>query len=492
MSQSIIVVDREEQKKELQSHNIPACTTYEYLTGDDLKKKKSLRVYNLSSSMEYQGIGYYVSLLAAARNHRVFPDVTTIQDLKSMVMQRIFSQELDELVQKKFDQLKGSEFELSVYFGSNMASTYDDLCRKLFNYVKAPLFRAYFVKKKKWHLKSIKLLSYGALSEPHQDYVKDKIYDYFSKKENLHQKNKSYLYDLAILYNPEEKEPPSDEKALQKFIKEGRKLGLRVDLLTKKDIGKILEYDALFIRETTNVDHHTYRIARMAKAEGLFVIDDPESILKCSNKVFLEEILDKAEVPRPASVIAYKGNYKKISETLSYPCVIKQPDSAFSQGVFKAKTKEEFIKTMEELFKTSELLVIQEYLPTEYDWRVGVLNNEVLFVCKYYMAKGHWQIYKKEGDVLDPGNFDTIPVEEAPKAVLKVALKVAKLVGKGLYGIDLKQFGDKIYVIEINDNPNVDSGIEDQILGNKLYEKVMQHFINALNKQRKIGINNES
>src|SRR5690606_2819495 len=125
------------------------------------------------------------------------------------------------------------------------------------------------------------------------------------------------------------------------------------------DLNKVLEYDALFIRETTNVNHHTYRIARMAKAEGLVVIDDPESILKCTNKVFLEEVLDKAGLKRPKSYISYRGNYKQIAETLTYPCVIKQPDSAFSQGVFKAKTFEEFITLSEELFKTSELLVIQ-------------------------------------------------------------------------------------------------------------------------------------
>ena len=59
------------------------------------------------------------------------------------------------------------------------------------------------------------------------------------------------------------------------------------------------EFDALFIRETTLVNHHTYRFARRAASEGLVVIDDPESILKCTNKVFLAELLSRHKMPMP-------------------------------------------------------------------------------------------------------------------------------------------------------------------------------------------------
>ena len=36
------------------------------------------------------------------------------------------------------------------------------------------------------------------------------------------------------------------------------------------------------------LDHHTYGFSRRAAAEGLLVIDDPDSILKCNNKVYPE------------------------------------------------------------------------------------------------------------------------------------------------------------------------------------------------------------
>ena len=95
-----------------------------------------------------------------------------------------------------------------------------------------------------------------------------------------------YRYDLAILHNPQEALPPSSRTAMNKFIRAGGELGLDVDLITPDDFGRLAEYDALFIRETTAVNHHTYRFAKRAENEGLTVIDSPDAILRCSNKVY--------------------------------------------------------------------------------------------------------------------------------------------------------------------------------------------------------------
>src|SRR5690606_41193599 len=96
-------------------------------------------------------------------------------------------------------------------------------------------------------------------------------------------------FDLAILVNPEEAEPPSNAKALKRFIRAAEDVGLNAELIERDDYARLAEFDALFIRETTAVNHHTYRFARRAASEGLVVIDDPASIVKCTNKVYLAE-----------------------------------------------------------------------------------------------------------------------------------------------------------------------------------------------------------
>jgi glutathione synthase/RimK-type ligase-like ATP-grasp enzyme len=50
--------------------------------------------------------------------------------------------------------------------------------------------------------------------------------------------------------------------------------------------------------------------------------------------------------------------------------------------------------------------------------------------------------------------------------------------------VDLKDMGGKAYVIEVNDNPNVDAGIEDLVLGDELYERIMRSIFNRIEAER--------
>ena len=71
-------------------------------------------------------------------------------------------------------------------------------------------------------------------------------------------------------------------------------------------------------------------------------------------------------------------------------------------------------------------------------------------------------------------------MEDAPKALIDLAVKATSLIGNGLYGVDIKQRGKKFYIIEINDNPNLDEGVEDAVLKHQLYQTIMQEFMNRL------------
>ncbi len=70
-----------------------------------------------------------------------------------------------------------------------------------------------------------------------------------------------------------------------------------------------------------------------------------------------------------------------------------------------------------------------------------------------------------------------------PEAIIKTALKATRLIGDGLYGVDIKSQGDKHYVIEVNDNPNIDFGIEDTILGETLYQQIMAVFLQRIRRK---------
>jgi glutathione synthase/RimK-type ligase-like ATP-grasp enzyme len=286
--------------------------------------------------------------------------------------------------------------------------------------------------------------------------------------------------------SPGETEPPSDRKALIRFQKAAEKVGLRPELIAKDDFSRLGEFDALFLRETTSVNHHTYRFARKAVAEGMVVVDDPESILKCTNKVFLAELLERNRVSVPRTMIVHRGNKDAVVREMGLPLILKQPDSSFSRGVVKVESEEAFREAVAALLERSGLVIAQEFLATPFDWRVGVFDRQPLYACKYYMARHHWQILKRDVNGLkrDEGKVETLPVEHLPEPVLRAALKAANLIGDGLYGVDLKQVGGKVLAIEVNDNPNIDAGVEDRVLKDEVYLRIMRVFLRRI-EQRK-------
>jgi glutathione synthase/RimK-type ligase-like ATP-grasp enzyme len=161
--------------------------------------------------------------------------------------------------------------------------------------------------------------------------------------------------------------------------------------------------------------------------------------------------------------------------------VLKRPDSSFSLGVVRAKDASELKQHMETFLASSELVVAQEYVPSGFDWRVGVLDRRALYVCKYHMARGHWQIQRNDsGSRRVYGKVETIAVDDAPSAVVDLGVKAASLFGEGLYGVDVKQVGERCLVIEVNDNPNIEAGCEDAILKDELYNRVMRSFLQRL------------
>jgi glutathione synthase/RimK-type ligase-like ATP-grasp enzyme len=463
---------------------VEILTARAYLTDPQYITLRYTKVFNLCKSYRYQSSGYYVSLLAEARGHKPIPKLTTIQDMKSQTMVRFVSDDLDQLIQKSLAPIQSDKFVLSIYFGHNMAKRYDRLSSQLFKMFHAPLLRAQFVFQKKWVLQSINPIAGSEIPDNHRPFAIEMANEFFAKRRLTTPKKHNARFDLAILHNPLEHESPSDEKAIKRFIKAASSLHLEVELIGKDDYGRLAEFDALFIRETTSVNHHTYRFARKAAAHGLVVIDDPESILKCTNKVFLAELLERHRIPIPKTMIVHKDNLETVGKELGYPCILKKPDSSFSQGVEKAENPVELLEKTRRLLNDSELIIAQQYLPTEYDWRIGILDKTPLYACKYYMAKNHWQIIKRQGTRKEEGLFETIPLGATPPKVLQTALKAANLIGDGLYGVDLKQVGNHYYVIEVNDNPSIDAGIEDLVLRDQLYLSIMHSFLKRIEERK--------
>lgn len=463
----------------------------DYLTDPMWFRTRNLQVINLCRSSKYLSAGYYCSLLAEARGHRVIPTVRTMLDLSRGFSVDLARRALDKTLNKKrahgrteADQCAG---DVEIFFGQTQVTELKKLAQRIFETFPAPLIiiRLEPAGDRGNGIASIRPMGLHRVTRDQRDFFSNALTRYLGRRWRRERRPRLARYDMAILHNPHDPLPPSDERALRKFIKAGEKLGMEVDLVTRKDLSRLGEYDALFIRDTTRVAHYTFRFAKKAESQGIVVIDDPTSILRCTNKVYLAELLRANGIPAPKTVVVGRHDMDAVEAKLAYPMVLKMPEGAFSSGVFKVEDSAALRSVGERLFRESELILAQAYTYTPYDWRIGVLDRQPLYACQYLMSKAHWQIVKHhDSGGFTEGGFKTWSVDEVPAEVVDTALKAAGLIGDGLYGVDLKQTEAGVFVIEVNDNPSIDAGVEDKVLKGALYDRIMAEFIRRIESQR--------
>ena len=269
---------------------------------------------------------------------------------------------------------------------------------------------------------------------------------------------------------------------IMRFAHLAQRMGHRTDFLFRPDMFKIPDYKGIYIRAFTDPLNSAYVAARTAQMHGVRVIDDPDSILICCDKVNMYRHLMKAEVPIPQTLFLDEGDLnpagaERVFAELGNPLVLKAPNGSFSMYVEKVANTEEFLKVGKKYFRRADRIVAQRFVRSEFDWRVGMLGGEPLYVCQYSIPKKHWKIatYHPDGKAVY-GPVKAISLAKADPRLLECATKAAAAIGNGLYGVDLKQVGEKFVVIEVNDNPTINAGDEDT-KASDLYERLIRYLV---------------
>jgi glutathione synthase/RimK-type ligase-like ATP-grasp enzyme len=482
----VILVD---QPRDLPNAETPhkVITTSDYLARPRLFDLGRPKLVNLSRSYAYQSKGYYASLLAEARGHRIVPTVETMLELREA---KLYEHALPELENELNRCARRAELEIEeelkllVCFGIARDARFEGFGRLLFDWFRCPALEVSIEPGKWLSIDRIRPRTVTRLANGEGEFFREALHRHTQREWRAPKARTVAKYDLAVLLDPNEKLPPSSVASIKHFARTAERHSVDVEPISRRQLAELAEYDGLFIRETTSIDNHTYRFARRAMQEGMPVIDDPISMIRCTNKVFLMELLGANAVPMPQTVmLAGMDDLPLAMDELGLPLVVKIPDGSFSRGVHKVSTPDEFRRIAAELFEETDLVLAQKFLPTEFDWRVGVLSGEPLFVCQYRMARGHWQIVKHgPNGASREGGFKTFDIDEAPPAVIDIALRAARPIGDGLYGVDLKQTDHGIVVMEVNDNPNLDHGVEDLVGKDEVWAKLLKWFIDRLER----------
>jgi glutathione synthase/RimK-type ligase-like ATP-grasp enzyme len=240
-------------------------------------------------------------------------------------------------------------------------------------------------------------------------------------------------------------------------------MGHDVDFIFPVDITKIPKMDALFIRARTDPMNVTYVAAQMAAFHGIPVIDDPASIRICSDKVNMYSHLMRKDISIPKTVFLSKNDLSeervaRLFEELGTPIIVKEPSTSFSLRVEKVNDISGFFQVARRFIRLSDWIVAQQYIESKYDWRVGVLGGKLLYACKYTIPSVTFKIQASVNGHIVYCGVESVPEKAIPPQVVRLGIDAGNAIGNGLYGVDIKNNNGDAYVIEVNDNPSLESG----------------------------------
>jgi glutathione synthase/RimK-type ligase-like ATP-grasp enzyme len=257
-------------------------------------------------------------------------------------------------------------------------------------------------------------------------------------------------------------------------------MGHSAEFLFPVDIRKIPVMDALFIRARTDPLNVTYVASRMAESNGIPVIDDPDSIRICSDKINMYSRLLQKGVPVPRTLFLSRTDLtlpriREIFEAIGSPLILKEPSTSFSLRVEKVQDPGGFLQVAKRFFRMSDWIVVQQFVESRYDWRVGVLNGELLYACKYTIPDTTFKIQDSVNGHVVYCAVESIPADQAPAQVIATGIAAARAIGTGLYGVDLKSSNGDCTVIEVNDNPSLEGGEDDRYPD--VYRTIIAHLL---------------
>lgn len=268
---------------------------------------------------------------------------------------------------------------------------------------------------------------------------------------------------LGIFVNRQTLSSSEQISAVIKCRDVAESMGHTVEFIFPVDMKKIPKLDALFIRANTDPMNATYVAARMAQMYGIPVIDDPGSIRICADKINMYMHLMKNNVSMPQTQFLKKKELDEAQAArlfleLGTPLVLKEPSTSFSARVEKVGSVEELLKVARRFFKLSDWIVVQEYIESRFDWRVGVIGGQLLYACRYIIPSETFKIQASVNGHVVYCDVESVPADQVPSDVIDLGLKAGNAMGKGLYGVDIKESNGKLYVIEVNDNPSLEGG----------------------------------
>lgn len=202
-------------------------------------------------------------------------------------------------------------------------------------------------------------------------------------------------------------------------------------------------------------------MAKTLEYEGYTLINSTECHLNCSSKWYNQILFERAGIRTPETVlIAHKEGAREAFEKLEadFPIILKTSNGSRGVGVVWIESLKSLEAITQLLYRENEYidLILQEYIPIEYDVRVIVVEGDVVGAMKRPVPKGDFRSNVAQGSEPITHELTDREIEES--------IRAAKSVGGSVTGVDFMpaedREGESPYFIEVNSTPGL-VGIEE-------------------------------
>src|SRR5262245_473389 len=208
MADWVILVDT---PKDFPNADTPhkVITTKDYLARANLFQGTRPKIINLSRSFVYQSRGYYCSLLAEARGHRVIPSVETMVDLGARQLYAQAIPELDDSLAKALAAAddKTTPHRILCYFGTVADRRFDRFGRLLFDWFRCHVLEVSIENGGRPQIKKLASVPVTKLTADELVQFHAALHTHTTREWRSRKDRATPRYSFAVLYNPLEKLP---------------------------------------------------------------------------------------------------------------------------------------------------------------------------------------------------------------------------------------------------------------------------------------------
>ena len=169
-------------------------------------------------------------------------------------------------------------------------------------------------------------------------------------------------------------------------------------------------------------------LSQLEKA-NFFVINNRETIEVCGDKFRTTLKLTENNIPTPKARII--RDIESVDEICSdfdnkFPLVLKTIKGSKGVGVLMVKSYSDLVSVLQLVWKTDPdvEMLLQEYVKSDFDYRIHVLNNEVIGGMKRIRKTKDFRTNYSLGN-----DVENVPVDEMSDELKEIAIKSTKAVG---------------------------------------------------------------